>query len=879
MKQNKTYTCFISSAGDCYEERQIVKQALNDISDKYSGLTGVTIKPFTWEEDVLNEFGADGQTLIDNAADKADYDIFLGIMRYRFGTPTHSSGSGTEHEFKKALEKKKENLDTKVTFFFYGGQMNPEDFDQNQFSKVKEFKSSIQSKGLYSDYDSIANFEKTIKSKLELLYKELYEPQISTENSISQYELIHQVLSDELENALTCYNEKLSTWVEPVVTKDTEIDQNPEKSYESRIEIIDLINSEENIIIKSPPEFGLTCLAHYIKLKAFEKGENFAFVCAKKTRKHKAIRDVKNYIKEILKTETEKIDSILVDSVQFETTGMLKLLKNLSEEFPNIRFIVFNTIENNLFAASGEDKEEVKINREFSRYNLLALRKSALRQFIVDYSNKKQIGVDEDKAVDKISKDLAVLNMHRTPKNCLSILKASSKIGHEYNAVNRTKLLDVILAIIFEEYEIPSYHDEKPDIKDTTFLLGAFCELLIRRNNFEFSKDFFVTELNTIKSDNFIEIDNHFLFGALFDNGILSKKTDDFFFSHAYWIFYFAAHRMNINEKFRETVFEEKRYIDFPEIIEFYTGIDRNKKDAVEILMGDFEKTLLSVKSKVKIDTLNPFENIKWTPDVKELQKEEKKISENVLSSGLPSEVKDKHNDLTYNQKKPYSQVINNVLKDYSFKTLMTQIEAGSRALRNSDYVDADIKVKFLDLIIEGWNEISKLLIILTPILADRGRASYDGASFHLLEDTINYKSPEEKRLAVLTAVPLNIVNFYKDDLFSKKMGPLIINKAKTESNSMLKHELMRLLVSERPKNWNKELDNYIVGLNKNSFFLKDITSSLNTQFDYNATEISERRQIEQLLSKSRAKHFLQQDNPNAGHLKRARKGGNSKFH
>ena len=879
MKENKTYTCFISSAGDCCEERQIVKQALNDISDKYSGLTGVTIKPFTWEEDVLNEFGADGQTLIDNAADKADYDIFLGIMRYRFGTPTHSSGSGTEHEFKKALEKKKEKPNSKVTFFFYCGNINPNDFDQGQFSKVKEFKSSIQSKGLYADYNSIANFEKTIKSKLELLYKELYEPQVSIENSISQYELIHQVLSDELENALTCYNEKLSTWVEPVVTKDSQIEKNPEKSYEARVNLNDIINSNENIVIKSPPEFGLTCLAHYLKLKAFESGKNFAFVCAKQTKKHKAIKDLKKYVVDILKTQIENVDTILVDSIHFETIGMLKLLKNLSEEFSNIRFIVFNTIENNLFAASGEDKEEIKINRKFERYNLLALRKSALRQFVADYSNKKHIGVDEDQAVTKLAKDLSVLNMHRTPKNCLSILKASSKIGHEYNAVNRTKLLDVILAIIFEEYEIPSYHDDKPDIKDTTFLLGAFCELLIRRNDFEFTKDFFVDELNTIKSKNFIEIDNHFLFSALYDNGILSKTSDEFFFSHAYWIFYFAAHRMNINDNFREIVFKEKRYIDFPEIIEFYTGIDRNKRDAVEILMIDFEQTLQSVKSKVKIDNLNPFENIKWTPDIKALKTEEKKISENVLSSGLPSEVKDKHNDLTYDQKKPYTQVINNVLKDYSFKTLMTQIEAGSRALRNSDYVDAEIKVKFLDQIIEGWNEISKLLIILAPILADRGRASYDGASFQLIEETFKYKTPEEKRLAVLTAVPQNVVNFYKDDLFSKKMGPLILNKARTESNTMLKHELMRLLVSERPKNWNKVLDHYIISLNKNSFFLNDIAIALKTQFNYNATDIPERRQIEQLLSKSRAKHFLQQNNPNAGHLKKARKGGKSKFY
>src|SRR5690554_6995192 len=145
---------------------------------------------------------------------------------------------------------------------------------------------------------------------------------------------------------------------------------------------------------------------------------------------------------------------------------------------------------------------------------------------------------------------------------------------------------------------------------------------------------------------------------------------------------------MNMSKELLQKIYSDKKYIDFPEIIEFYTGIDRNKTDALEVLSKDLDETLQSVRSKVKIpDNINPFKSISWEPDRETIEKEEAKISENVISSGLPDEVKDKYDDKHYNQIRPYNQVINSVIRDYSFLVLMRQISATSRALRNCDFV------------------------------------------------------------------------------------------------------------------------------------------------------------------------------------------------
>ena len=551
----------------------------------------------------------------------------------------------------------------------------------------------------------------------------------------------------------------------------------------------------------------------------------------------------------------------------------MQMIKNVCEEFKNTPLIILNTLDNNFFLKS-QDDDKVEIKRPFTSLYLLPLPQSELRKIVTVYSRNKSIAEDYNVMLDKVAKDLEILNMHRTTKNCISILRASHKIGSEYNPINRTKLLETIINSIFEEYELPTFHSKKPDVKDCTFVLGYLCELLVLKNDFYFSEEFFKNKINEFCKSSLIELDVNYLLGLLIDNSILSRSSTNYlYFRNAYWVFFFIAHRMNMSPEFLKQVYENKKYIDYPEIIEFYTGIDRNKSDALTVLNNDLDDTLKVVREKVNIpDNINPYKSITWNPDVPQLEKEQEKLKDNVISSGLPEEVKDKYADKHYDQIRPYNQIINSVLRDYSFLVLMSQINTAARAYKNSDFVYVNLRKKILDKIVQAWNEINKLLIILHPLLADKGNVAFEGAKFELDEDDFNFDDPFQKRLAVLLAVPTNVVKFFKDDLFSIKMGPLLVDKAVSETNSLLKHEIMLLLIAERPNKWHMTVDEYIVNLDKNSFFLSDVLMTLNYNKNYKSTEPNESRLLELLAQKCRAKHIFQKNNPDQGLINRARK-------
>jgi hypothetical protein len=273
-------------------------------------------------------------------------------------------------------------------------------------------------------------------------------------------------------------------------------------------------------------------------------------------------------------------------------------------------------------------------------------------------------------------------------------------------------------------------------------------------------------------------------------------------------------------------------------------------------LTQDIKETCNIVNGKVGLPAnMNPFDHFKWKPTEEQIEKAQNEISENVINSGLPDSLKDQHADKTYNQIKPYNQSIQSIFEEYSLHNLMQKIKASSRALRNSDYVEPEIKKELLTNILKGWEEISKVLLAMTPVLATKGEAAFEGASFELFGDFGD--TFEERVNTIIQANPTNVVGFFKDDLFSAKIGPLLYEQFKNESNTMIKHQIALLLIFTRPREWKKHIEEYIVNIPKDSFYLYDSVNALRAKYRYDYLTDTELKETSYLIKMGLAKnHF-----------------------
>ena len=158
---------FVAGPSDVDEERAIVGEAVGELNVGLVDSLGIQLSLVEERTDVPPDMGSDAQDVINRAIADDDYDIFVGIMWTRIGTPTPRSGSGTEEEFERAYDRWQESPDSlKVMFYFKDAQLPPSKIDPEQLGAVSAFRKRLGEKGLYKMYKNSEEFAKLLRIHL-----------------------------------------------------------------------------------------------------------------------------------------------------------------------------------------------------------------------------------------------------------------------------------------------------------------------------------------------------------------------------------------------------------------------------------------------------------------------------------------------------------------------------------------------------------------------------------------------------------------------------------------------------------------------------------------------------------------------------------------
>ncbi|QBF83774.1 hypothetical protein EXU30_14545 [Shewanella maritima] len=482
----------------------------------------------------------------------------------------------------------------------------------------------------------------------------------------------------------------------------------------------------------------------------------------------------------------------------------------------------------------------------------MGIRPKRVRTLVTNY-NAIDIIDDESRVLNKVVSDLEALNIPRTPQNCLTILKISER-DFDDSPVNRAEMISRVLHLLFNIDDIPNYKT-RPDLKDTEFTLGFFCENIIKSKKIYFTRNQFIEEINSFCKTNEIDLDVNVIFDILYKNNIIVSRHEQFCFKFTYWVYYFAAHRMLHNEDFCSHILKDMNYVHYPEVIEFYTGIDRRRNDAIVQITNDLSSVERIVNEKCGLpEGFDIYQYAKWLPTNQHLEIIEEEITNGISASNLPDEVKDDYADRKYNPERPLAQNLNYILEEYSLLRLMQCIKAASLALRNSDFIDTNKKHELLAVILQGIRQVTNVLVALSPVLASRNHAKVEGAHFYLTSE-FSHK-PEEKLNEIITCLPNNMISWYVDKLVTKKMGTLINNRILKENDHYKRHLLNLMMIAKRPKGWEQTLENYIISLDKNSFYLLDAINGLKAEYTYSYTSPANIHKLGNLIKLCTAKHI-----------------------
>lgn len=167
----KRVRVFVASPGDVSTEREDLTKVINELNTTVAPHKHCMLELVKWETHCQPNMGRP-QGVIN--AQIGHYDIFLGIMWKRFGTPTGEAASGTEEEFRRAFLCWEKDQSVRILFYFSQASYKLRTPDEiAQLSKVMAFRSELQAKGLVWEYSDAADFRDVVRPHLARLILDL----------------------------------------------------------------------------------------------------------------------------------------------------------------------------------------------------------------------------------------------------------------------------------------------------------------------------------------------------------------------------------------------------------------------------------------------------------------------------------------------------------------------------------------------------------------------------------------------------------------------------------------------------------------------------------------------------------------------------------
>lgn len=157
----KVFNVMIASPNDIITERNIVRTKIYEWNIVHSMQRNIVLLPIGWETHSVPEMGARPQEII-NKQLLNKCDLLVGVFWARIGTSTGEYASGTVEEIEKHI------VSGKPTMLYFSEQpVRLDSVDSEQYNKLKKFKESCRSRGLYNTYDDFADFEEKFYRQLQ----------------------------------------------------------------------------------------------------------------------------------------------------------------------------------------------------------------------------------------------------------------------------------------------------------------------------------------------------------------------------------------------------------------------------------------------------------------------------------------------------------------------------------------------------------------------------------------------------------------------------------------------------------------------------------------------------------------------------------------
>jgi predicted MPP superfamily phosphohydrolase len=584
-------------------------------------------------------------------------------------------------------------------------------------------------------------------------------------------------------------------FVDPLLSKQQYEKQNiynlkdRKEEQKNYIKITDLMESDDNYLILGTKESGKSTLLKYIFLNGLEYFEssqhlfpiliNFDDMPKGEKPVHKVIN---NFIMETgLKIRIDELLRkrclILIDDTNFHEKKKLDSLIKFVTQFPNNKYIL--ATNQDLFVSfSLESLEKLST---FQKIYIHPYTKKHVRIMVQKWFRKSKSETEE--IADNIMNLISRLHISRTPFVVSMLLLIFEKQGH-YTPLNKAVLIENFIETILEKVNITEKQFGGLDYRDKQYYLSYIAAKMLKKKETFFLRDELVEETRNFfrycfNDPNYLKGNILPFIDYFIQNGILLENNNEMHFKFKCFYEYFVAKRMIDDKSFYHYIMKEENYLDFVNVIDYLTGIQKNNIEVLSILENWMDKIYYTLNLD-GID-LNLFETMNIG----------KTLLEEIPAGDIINRIKDaklKDDELKDDEQAELLDLLNSSelpeedrMQSDEFEEIKTKmgmkffssITLFSRVLKNCQLIeDTDIKKYYLKKCVIYWG---KYLLFFCFF--------HEKEMKQLIEDDLEKKKEEKvetEEKDIYTAkllVTLMFATIISEALGDERMGNIILTR------------------------------------------------------------------------------------------------------
>lgn len=164
--QAQVFNVMIASPSDVAAERGLAREIVHEWNAVHAYTRGIILQPIGWETHSSPSMGEHLQQILNDQI-LAKCDLLVGVFWTRVGTKTPAYESGSVEKIERHVASGRPAM-----LYFSNTPVHPDSVDTTQYQKLKEFKASCVSRGLFASYDGLTEFRDKLYRHLQLKINE-----------------------------------------------------------------------------------------------------------------------------------------------------------------------------------------------------------------------------------------------------------------------------------------------------------------------------------------------------------------------------------------------------------------------------------------------------------------------------------------------------------------------------------------------------------------------------------------------------------------------------------------------------------------------------------------------------------------------------------